>query len=225
MVEAQKTFPNIPVTSWTKLRGQFKKTIPVTISSNYLASVLDVSEASAKSNITPTLKQIGLIDDEGKTIQEIAKKFRDDNLYEEFCTDIIKKIYPQELIDAFPDKDSDKSKVLSWFMNHTGVGEAGARRMVAFYSILIEANPNVTKATSSSKSKEQKDKPIKVKKTKSVSKIENRKEAEENPSSSSSRQLVSPELNINIQIHISSDASPDMIKSIFENMAKYIYKV
>ena len=33
----------------------------------------------------------------------------------------------------------------------------------------------------------------------------------------------SPELNINIQIHISSDAEPKQIDKIFENMAKYLF--
>lgn len=33
-----------------------------------------------------------------------------------------------------------------------------------------------------------------------------------------------PALNINLQIHISSDASPEQIEKIFESMSKYIYK-
>ena len=33
----------------------------------------------------------------------------------------------------------------------------------------------------------------------------------------------SPELNINVQIHISSDAEPDQIDKIFESMAKHLF--
>lgn len=224
MAESQKSFPNIPVSSWTNLRGQFKKSIPGTISNNYLASILGISEASARANIAPTLRQIGLIDDDGKTNQELAKKFRDDNLYPKLCSEIIERIYPQELVDAFPDKDSDKSKVLSWFMNHTGIGEAGAKRMLAFYSTLVEADPNISKVTSTPKSKEQKAKKTKEQKPSFVAKPVIKNKPEEEYVSNTSKQFVSPSLNINIQIHISSDASPDQIKSIFENMSKYIYK-
>src|ERR1700741_5271674 len=101
-----KTFPNIPVSNWTKLREQFKKTIPGTISGNYLASILGITEVSAKSNIIPSLKQVGLIDEGGKINQELAKKFRDDGQYKEFCNSLLKRLYPSELLDAFPDSGS-----------------------------------------------------------------------------------------------------------------------
>ncbi len=74
MATESKTFPNIPVSNWTRIREQFKKTIPGTITGNYLASILGMSEVSAKNNLMPSLKQVGLIDDTGKTNQELAKK-------------------------------------------------------------------------------------------------------------------------------------------------------
>lgn len=220
-----KTFPNIPVSHWMNLRGQFKKSIPGTISNNYLASVLGMTEVSARSNIAPTLKQIGLIDDDGKTNQDLAKKFRDDSLYPKFCEDLIKKVYPQELIDAFPDKDSDRRKILSWFMNHTSVGESGANRMVAFYIALMDADTNPTKSANG-KPKEPKSKAIKTTPKGLTIKSKQKAEIEAKPPviQPPQRNQKTPELNINIQIHISSDASSDQIKSIFENMAKYIYK-
>jgi hypothetical protein len=93
----QKIFPTIPASHWNNLRIQFKKTIPGTISPNYLASVLDTTESSARGNILPSLKQIGLVDNENKTNQDLAKKFRDDIAYPMMCKEIIEKIYPQEL--------------------------------------------------------------------------------------------------------------------------------
>jgi hypothetical protein len=219
-----KTFPNIPINAWTNIRAQFKKSIPGTMSNNYLASILGISEGSARTNIVPTLKQIGLVDDDGKTNQELAKKFRDDTAYEKFCDDLIKKIYPQELRDAFPDKDSDRNKILSWFMNHTGVGEAGAKRMVVFYLTLLEADPNSVKTSNTTAQKERKPKATKVEAKAKKIKLEEKREVEEKHSIAPPRHHHAPDVNINIQIHISSDASPDQIKSIFENMAKYIYK-
>lgn len=224
MAETQKSFPNIPVTSWVNLRVQFKKTIPGNTTSNYLASVLGISEASAKANIVPTLKQIGMIDEEGKTNQDLAKKFRDDSQYPKLCEDIIKRLYPQELLDAFPDLDTEKSKIVSWFMNHTGIGEAGAKRMVSFYLILREANPSVTKVATTAKPKEVKEKQAKPVNKRPASIPKKDLAPPVSPLATTSPRNFSPSLNINLQIHISSDATPEQIKSIFENMAKYIFK-
>ncbi len=223
MAETPKYFPNIPVSHWNNLRSQFKKSIPGTISSNYLASVLGMTEASAKSNVSPSLKQIGLIDSEGKTNQDLAKKLRDDALYPKFCEEVLKKIYPQELRDAFPDKESNRDQIKTWFMNHTGVGDSAASRIVAFYVALVQADPSPS-AVTSSKLKDAKPKAAKPQ-AKPVPKPAIKDKPQESTPSVDPKKLSSgPDLNINIQIHISSDASADQIRSIFENMAKYVYK-
>ena len=50
-------------------------------------------------------------------------------------------------------------------------------------------------------------------------------EPKETPKSSGEQRspTFSPDLNINVQIHISSDAEPKQIDKIFENMAKYLF--
>lgn len=224
MAELSKTFPNIPVTHWFSLRTQFNKTIPTTITSNYLASVLKMTEQSAKANILPSLKQIGLVSPDGKTIQDVAKKFRDDASYPQLCKKILEDIYPQELNDAFPDKDSDREQVKSWFMNHSGIGDNAAQRITAFYIAMVEANLNPPQSKiREPKPKVVKDKPIKkIDKPKEQSVDIKEHHQENQPQDQKSK---GPDLNINIQIHISSDASADQIKTIFENMAKYVYKV
>ncbi|HEX3024876.1 MAG TPA: DUF5343 domain-containing protein [Chitinophagaceae bacterium] len=225
MTTETKFFPNIPVMHWNNLRAQFKRSIPGTISSNYLATVLDMTETSAKANILPSLRQIGLLDNEGKINQDLAKKFRDDDLYPKFCDEIVKKIYPQGLRDAFPDKDLNRDRIKKWFMNHTSVGNSAASRIVAFYVALVEADPNPTTTTNSTKIKDVKSKLAKAQ-TKPKIKINQEEKLEQKspPTGSGHKQSSGPDLNINIQIHISSDASSDQIKSIFENMAKYVYK-
>ncbi len=226
MATETKTFPNIPVMHWNNLRTQFKRSIPGTITSNYLATVLDMTEISARTNILPSLRQIGLLDAEGKTNQDLAKKFRDDELYPKFCEEIIKKIYPQGLLDAFPDKDLNRDRVKKWFMNHTSVGDSAAGRIVAFYVALVEADPNPTTTTTSTpKTKDSKPKVAKAQAKPEVKpKADEKPEQKTPPAASGQKHNSGPDLNINIQIHISSDASPDQIKSIFENMAKYVYK-
>jgi len=224
----QKYYPTIPTSHWQNLRVQFKKSIPGSITTNYLASIMNMSEASAGANVLPGLRNIGLIDAEGKINPEMAKKFRDDNAYPEFCQEIIMRCYPQELIDAFPDKDSNKEKVKTWFMNHTGSGESAASKLSSFYITLLDADPSVSIKNGSvskkeSNNKSKKEKPV-VKKVEKDSNVPDQSKPETNPQGSLQDDRKStPDLNINIQIHISSDASPDQIKSIFENMAKYLY--
>ncbi len=114
-------------------------------------------------------------------------------------------------------------------MNHTGVGENGANRMVAFYYTLMEADtltnaeskPKTTKKTSNDKiikpSSNSVTEPAKVKE-------KEKEEKQQTHSQPQSRQQSDlPSLNVNIQVHISSDATPDQIEKIFEAMGKHIY--
>lgn len=222
MTKEIKTFPNIPVSHWRTLRTQFKKSIPGTISSNYLASILGMSEASAKANILAPLKLIGLIDENGNVDQDMARKYRDDNQYQEFCTELVKKLYPKELIEAFPDKNSDREKVKSWFMNRTGIGANGANRMVAFYFTLLEADTSET-MTNTANRKKKSTKPSQPKKTTTLIAKEETKVSKPSPIPTGEHRQKYPGININIQVHISSDATPDQIDKIFEAMGKHIY--
>lgn len=224
-----KSFPNIPISHWHKLRFQMKRSIPGAITSNYVASVLGMSEASARANVIPSLRMIGLIDENDNTNQDMAKKFRDDSQYPQFCKEVLQSNYPQGVLDAFPDSDSDKSNIKTWFMNHSGVGSSAASRIASFYITLLEADPNfeikASKIKKAAPKKTEKSTPKKNAATESNTKIQSIKEAEpakpKNPSGFSNS---SPSLNINVQIHISSDATPDQIEKIFESMSKHIYK-
>lgn len=221
--ENKTSIPVLPVKHWWLLREQFRRSIPGTITTNYLSSILGGTENSARTNIMPSLRMIGLIDQDGKVNQDDAKKFRDDDQYKQYCLNIKEANYPQEVKDAFPDSDSERTRVVNWFQNYTGVGISGARRMAAFYLLLCEADPE--------KKKEIKETPAKVTKTQKVNKkemkrdlppkIEPDKPLEQRKQTQDQHEL--PGLNINIQVHISSDATPDQIDQIFASMAKHLY--
>jgi hypothetical protein len=225
MAKEIKVFPNIPVLHWIKLRQQFKRSIPGAISSNYLSSVLGMTETSAKANVLPSLRLINLVDEKGNTNQDFAKRFRDDSKYKELCNEILENNYPQEVRDAFPDASIDKEKVKSWFMNHSGVGDSAARRIVSFYLALLEGNTSLEQATNQSKPKAiQSSKKVETKKssTRKTPVAEDKNPPIKVGIPQANQAL--PDLNINIQIHISSDATPDQIEKIFEAMSKHLYK-
>src|SRR5690242_14567478 len=109
MAEPKKTFPMLPVGHWWSLRRRFKQSIPGVVTDNYLATVLDMKVDSARVNVFPYLKQLKIVDDEGKT-GDRAREWRDDASYSKVCADIIAELYPDDLIQAVPDPDKNRAK-------------------------------------------------------------------------------------------------------------------
>jgi hypothetical protein len=218
--KSQKTaFPVIPIKHWWALREKFKQSIPGVVTGNYLSSVLSMKVESAMTNILPSLKTMGIVDDDGKPT-ELAKKWRDDQQYTEICNKIKSEVYPKELLEASPNPTADRSTAERWFANHTGAGTAAVGKMVACYMFLCEADP------------------LKVKGAKSQSAVTVQKkrrtqpptpEHEENQRTRNAPEISSdnshhPQVCINLQIHISADASTEQIDQIFASMAKHIYQ-
>lgn len=215
--DKSKSFPMLPVAHWWTLRDKFKQSIPGVVTENYLATILKTQPESARANVLGFLRDLGLIDAEGKP-QSLAKAWRDDNQYAEVCAAIRKKVYPDDLISAVPKPADDRETVERWFANHTGSGSTAVRRMAAIYILISEAD--VTKKPDSvAKSRSQKMKKAAAKPA----------DTRPVPAATTAASVApgvpaTPGLNINLEIHISSDASPDQIDKIFESMARHIYK-
>src|SRR5580693_9498223 len=101
MAEPKRSFPMLPVSHWWELRKQFKRSIPGVVTDNYLSTVLEMKTDSARNNVLPYLKQLKIIDEEGKT-GERAKQWRDDERYAAVCKEMLAETYPKELLDAAP---------------------------------------------------------------------------------------------------------------------------
>lgn len=214
---AKKTsFPKIGERNWWALREKFKQRVPTVVTVSYLALTLDMTDKSAQANVLPPLKKIGLINDDG-TPTDLAYDWRDDKKYPGVCDKIRKKIYPQELHDAFPTSDADPKQIESWFMSNARVGTPAARMHASFYKLLLEADPS--KAAEALKGKPTRKTPEKKKEVKKAGqeKIEPPKDKEETMDFKGF-----PSLHLNIQIHIAPDASPDQIDKIFASMARHL---
>jgi hypothetical protein len=220
--EKKPSYPMLPAAAWWKLRDKFKQSIPGVVTDNYLATTLNTQARSARVNILPYLKAIGLIEEDGKTNQELAKAWRDDAQYAEVCKNLKERLYPNDLIAAVHNPSEERSAVERWFANKTGTGISAVSKMAAFYIILSEAD--VSKQMEKKAQKEPS-----VRKQKSISQKIDTKEPEVKKrdieiESTSTPQAILPTMHINIEIHISSDATPDQIDKMFESMAKHIYK-
>jgi hypothetical protein len=222
------TFPMLPGAHWWALREKFKQSIPGVVTDSYLAAALNMQPTSARVNVLPYLRDIGLIGDDNKT-QDLAKAWRDDSQYATVCKQIRETIYPEELRSAASDPSKDRSVIERWFANHTGAGASAIQRMTQFYLILLEADVQKRPQGRSTKSGEGKKEPSEKREIKEK-KLPPPKPPEvpaQNTSSGASGRDGSPSfpgVSINLQIHISSDATPDQIDKIFESMAKHIYK-
>lgn len=220
MVENRTSYPMLPVNHWWTLREKFKQSIPGTVTASYLATVLNMKEVSARANVLRFLPQFGITDSEGKTLDR-AREWRDDVFYPDVCAKMANEIYPSELLEAVPDPVNNRDAAERWFSNKTGAGTAAVKRMTAIFSVLVEANPESKPTSNSADSKTTAAKsPPNKKVTRTRTKTaEREKKGEEMQKSNDA-----PDVHINLQIHVSSDATPDQIEKIFESMAKHIYQ-
>lgn len=225
MPDTKTTFPSIPVTHWWKLRKKFQQSIPSAVTPGFIGAALNMKETSAKANIIPALLAFGLIDENGKP-KERAVKWRDDEEYATVCEEIRNEIYPKELLEALPPPAPDRESVKRWFARRTGSGKVAVGKMAKTYLLLCEADPSKTQGT--------------AKRRTSSKGSKDRKRTEPKPKSQAAKSPVAkssalvdekddnlrlvPSIHIDIQVHISPDATADQIDHIFASMAKHLYK-
>jgi len=210
---AEISYPVFSGANWWKLRAKFKLAFPKgPISEEYLASVLEIKVESVRKNgILSNLRSLGLLDAENKCT-DLANRWRLDDTYIAACEEIRSSVYPSELIDI----GTDRGAVATWFMNKNGAGASQANKLTALY--LLVAIPELKDAAA---------------KTKSMPKVSMSKQSKTGRNSVPEHKsevmtgndtvIPVPSMNINLQIHISSEASPEQIDQIFASMAKHLY--
>lgn len=218
--------PTIPTAHWWALRRKFQQSIPGLVTTNYIATVLNMQEESARANVLPGLRLSKLIDDEGRPTER-ARRWRDDLAYADVCKEIIKDCYPPELTDTVPNPATARDAASRWFANYTGGGEASVKKMVTFYALVSDADlakansdkPSIDKGRIKPKAKEAR--PTSA--TKQTSTAEPAHSQPDTHRRAPGNDRV-PAIHINLQVHISADASTEQIDQVFASMAKHLYK-
>lgn len=210
-------FPQIPSTVWKGVWSIFYKSPSRKLDENVLSAELNVQKTAARQYINE-LTRLKIIESSGSPT-ELASRWRQDGDDPQVIMDILKGAYPQTLLDLAPPDNLDRDKIVRWFLGQN-LGEGAAKNKAATYI-------RIASGVSSS------DSPRTSAPTESASTSPKRKLAPTRPASSGARtEAVSksdngvsrpkrPDLNVNIQIHISADASPEQIDSIFSAMSKY----
>ena len=229
MAEAQrKTFPRISPKNWWDIRRRFKASWPQRVTPGYLASVLDVGEKSAQNIIGP-FRSIGLIDDDGKPTA-LANDWRSDDHYAEACRVIRTAAYPSELLDAFPGPTVDRKAVETWFSRAAKVGDRAARGLALFYELVTVADAAAQDSPTAQLAGSQRQ----TKTARAPSSPRRQSSAGESAALDTRTKVEhasdvlrisppprSPSLHVNVQIHISADATSDQIDQIFAGMARH----
>lgn len=217
--ESKEVYPILPVKSWVELRRRFAQSMPTSkVTDTYLSTVLGVGIPTAR-NILPSLKRMGILDQDGVP-RDRAKAWRDDEQYPQVCEAIRKETYLPELLDAFPSpSENERDAIERWFGVRTGAGSTAVRKMTTFYLMLSEAEP--AKIVEQVKSRAEKPRP-RPKPEPKAKVTEKRETIDTKKMSVVEEELGVPSININIEVHISSDAETTQIDQIFASMAKHL---
>ncbi|WP_264631213.1 DUF5343 domain-containing protein [Microbacterium hydrothermale] len=226
-----KSYPYISANVWNELRLRFQKSLPAKVTPSYLQTALGFNTEKAARNLLPQLKTVGLIDADGVPT-DLAKAFRMDADYPDAAKTIVASMYPDELRDLFPGPTENSTEVTNWFMRETGGGQASAGTQARFYLALISGElPSAERAKSNTngdappkpraaRAKAPSSKPSAPTAAPSTKPTD---EVHANQDAPSRGRRGGPNLHIDVQVHISADASSDQIDAVFASMAKHLY--
>lgn len=220
---AETNFPQIPRNVWWGVRSLIDRRPNGKVDQSFLAADLNVQATAAKAYINE-LTKVGILDEEGKPT-DLAQKWRSSETYDDAVEELLKRNYPEALLALAPRDSLERSKIVTWFSNQ-GLGSGTANNKAATYLLIASAEPGEqSSALPSSRTRSQATQ-------KEISKHSNTTK----PSIGSQHEDISQPnerdrsaatggaipLNLNIQIHISADASNEQIEKIFESMSRYL---
>ena len=220
----KKTFPMMAETSWWSLRSQFQKTLPSTVSVSYLKSLLGLKSDQSARNILSPLRQMGIVDDNMKPTAR-ANEWRSDAKYADVCKAIVAEIYPSELAELFPEAPADLTAVKQWFMDVGAIGESAAYKVASTYLLLRseQIKTEIGNGRSAPNTGEKNKAPKAVTKKPAAAAAATQPEPLSPPKNVVPSSQLAPTVHIDLQIHISPEASAEQIDSIFASMAKHLY--
>jgi hypothetical protein len=218
------SYPKIVKNAWFYLRDRAQKSPNTKITVSFVRATLSLgSDASARDNIVSPLTKLGLIDDNG-ALTELGGLWRNDETYADACQKIAEVSYPEDLraID-------DVAAVERWF-TAKGFGASNARQMTATYKLLTDPSipdevvaPGEKRKGKANGSQKRADAATtKAPKAATTGAVESDSNgSHDNPHSRN--ETAPPSLQMNLQIHLPSNATAEQIDTIFASMAKHLY--
>lgn len=217
MADKAAGFPQIPARVWWGVRDLLNRSPKMKFDDSSLAATLDVQPAAARQYLSE-LKRIGLLDEKGAAT-ELGERWRHDEGYENVVEEILRSSYPEGLVNIAPPGEAERTSVERWFA-HAGLGTGTAKNKAGTYMMIANDRPGEIKVRAAPQRAE---KPATERRPPTSAKTA-AKPAVEGKQHRSREQVGSTfPLNLNVQIHISADASTDQIETIFAAMRKYLH--
>ncbi len=216
---ADVSYPQLPTTVWRGVRQILKRTPKRKLDEAILAVELEVQQTAAKQYLRQFVI-LGLLGDDG-TPTDLADRWRQDD--EGAISEILSNAYPKPLLDLAPPENLDRAKIIRWFTGQ-GLGTGAAGNKAATYMMIAQAASGEDELTAAVPSPRRRA-PSSNSNDRATPKARSAPpRAQENAKSrqdvASTRQGL-PDLNVNVQIHISADASSEQIDAIFSSMKRY----
>ncbi|TRO97248.1 hypothetical protein FKB34_01200 [Glycocaulis profundi] len=209
------SYPQIPSRVWWGIRDLLARSPSARIDDSTIVSVLGVQPVAARQYLAE-LKRINIIDDRGQAT-DLANRWRLDDDYEGAVEEILQDVYPDTLVALAPSGSADRATVERWFASQ-GLGSGTAKNKAGTYVMIANGRPDDSKPKA--KASSQARKKTEPKKSNPSPQAQEKKQTSARKPEANSKEFP---LNVNVQIHISSDASSDQIESIFSSMRKYLY--
>lgn len=218
-------YPYLSANQWQAIRAKLRQSLPKgAVELDWVISALGSTEKTAK-NVLPQLRTLALIDEAGKLNDDLVHDLRDDSTYATAVTKVVETVYPTSLRDSHGDADEDLAQVAGWFMRNAKTGEATARLQAKFYLHLISGKTTPEAAASSPKTADKR--PSGGTRATTGRAPTAKTKVPLVPATASSdagaQGFSGPALHIDLQIHISSDASDEQIELVFSSIAKHLY--
>lgn len=226
--DGRATYPYMSPAQWYGVRARLRQSMPKGIDVDWLMAALGTSEKGAR-NALPQLRALGLIDTDGKPTS-LALDLRDDEHYAQTCDAILEALYPESLLHAYDSSEANADQVARWFMRNAHTGEATAKMQARLYLTLLRRELPSDDQKPRTPRKRAAKKTAPAKNVQSLPETNGGRSTEAGSGNDTSltdheerQQAPGPALHIDLQIHISADASDTQIDAVFKSMAKYLY--
>lgn len=220
-----QSFPQVPNTVWRGVWGLLKRSPNRKLDEATLAIELNVQNTAARQYIVE-LNRLGILELDGAPTN-LANKWRQDGDDPSIIQEILGIAYPDDLLQLAPPDKIDRAKITKWFGNQN-LGEGAAKNKAATYirvatgmSLPDAATDRAPRSSGGTSKKTTKKTDSKSTTGQSAKPLVSGEGQRGDPGVGNGSERRQPNLNVNVQIHISADASTEQIDAIFVAMRRY----
>jgi len=223
--DSKQAYPKVPAKAWYTIRGRAASSPSTRFTPQLVATLLDLNnEKSARDNVLLGMNRLGILKTDDWSLTELGQKWRLDDSYADACDEIIRDVYPDELGALTDDNGKpDFNMINSWFARK-GYGTSNAGAMARTFALV--ASKSLTPVETAQRERPAKKVPAAKRaapRTGGSSAATGQEHQHTPPPPPTPPRDGRPTIHVDLQIHISSDATAEQIDQVFASMAKHLY--